>query len=41
LIPLPDSIDAPHIEWKRFECALAFIKLRTSDKHIRKLHKKK
>ena len=37
LIALRDNIDAPHIEWHHFERALATIKPRTSDEHIRKL----
>ncbi|CAF0896237.1 unnamed protein product [Rotaria sordida] len=37
LIALRDNIDAPHIEWHHFERALASIKPRTSDEHIRRL----
>ena len=37
LIALRDNIDASHIEWQHFERALASIKPRTSDEHIRKL----
>ena len=37
LIALRDNIEAPHIEWHHFERALASIKPRTSDEHIRKL----
>ena len=37
LIALRDNIDAVHIEWQHFERALASIKPRTSDDHIRKL----
>lgn len=37
LIALRDNIDAPHIEWSHFERALAAIKPRTSEEHIRKL----
>jgi SpoVK/Ycf46/Vps4 family AAA+-type ATPase len=37
LIALRDNIDALHIEWQHFERALACIKPRTSEEHIRKL----
>ncbi|CAF3326701.1 unnamed protein product, partial [Rotaria sp. Silwood2] len=37
LIALRDNIDAHHIEWHHFERALASIKPRTSDEHIRRL----
>lgn len=37
LIALRDNIDALHVEWQHFERALATIKPRTSDEHIRKL----
>ncbi|CAF3553482.1 unnamed protein product [Rotaria sp. Silwood1] len=37
LIALRDNIDAPHIEWHHFERALASIKPRTSEEHIRRL----
>jgi hypothetical protein len=37
LIALRDNIDASCIEWQHFERALASIKPRTSDEHIRRL----